>query len=209
MSWTDCRLILSHNGAPARRTLWAYRGAHRNVPVGRWRSAAYELEGIAPFDNFTVMTVMASTFANTSLCSSVSGPFANLRAALPRLPIWDAVIAVWLVFAGSAIVYADEPLQDWIPDVLTIPDDAEVVTDRSIGSTVRMFSIATGTDVDALFADWEKSLRDSGYPITQAADNLLDRSIEFSGPGIVNAKIIAAPTTRGGRSLIEIDATLD
>lgn len=191
------------------RTLRAYRGAHRNVPVGRWRSGAFELEGIDPFDNFTVMTVMASTSANTSLCSSVSGPVANLQAALPRLPIWDVVIAVWLAFTGSAIVYADEPLQDWIPDVLTIPDDAEVVTVRSIGSTVRMFSIATGTDVDALFADWEKSLRDNGFPVTQAADNLLDRSIEYSDPGIVNAKIIVAPTTHVGRGLIEFDATLD
>lgn len=152
---------------------------------------------------------MACTSANTSLCSSVYGPFANLHAAFPRLPIWDVVIAVWFAFAGSAIVYADEPLQDWVPDVLTIPDDAKVVTDRSIGSTVRMFAIATSTDVDALFADWEKSLRDNGYPVTQAADNLLDRSIEFSGPGTVNAKIIVAPTTHVGRGLIEFDATLD
>lgn len=120
----------------------------------------------------------------------------TLRAALPRLPIWNVVIAVWLAFA-------DEHLQDWIPD------DAEVVTDRAIGSTVRMFSIATGADVDALFADWEESLSGNGYPVTQGADDLLDRSIEFSGPGIANAKIIVAPTTDDGRSIIEFDATLD
>lgn len=154
------------------------------------------------------MTVMACTSAIISLCSSVSGPFPSLRTALPRLPIWGVVIAVWLAFACSAIVYADEPLQDWVPGFLTFPVDAKVVVDRSIGSTVRMFSIATGTDVDALFADWEKSLRDNGFPVTQSADNLLSRSIEFSGPGIVNAKIIVAPATHGKRSIIEFDATL-
>jgi len=45
--------------------------------------------------------------------------------------------------------------------------------------------------------------------VTQGADDLLDRSIEFSGPGITNAKIIVAPTTDDGRSIIEFDATLD
>ncbi|AUH65573.1 hypothetical protein CX676_16605 [Paracoccus zhejiangensis] len=113
------------------------------------------------------------------------------------------------MLAASAVVYADEHLQDWIPDVLTIPEDAEVVTDRAIGSTVRMFSIATGADVDALFAEWEESLSGNGYPVTQGADDLLDHSIEFSGPGIANAKIIVAPTTEDGRSVIEFDATLD
>ena len=65
------------------------------------------------------------------------------------------------------------------------------------------------TDVDALFVDWEESLSGNGYPVTQGADDLLDRSIEFSGPGIANAKIIVAPTTEDGRSIIEFDATLD
>ncbi len=76
-------------------------------------------------------------------------------------------------------------------------------------STVRMFSIATGADVDALFTDWEESLSSNGYPVTQGADEFLNRSIEFSGPGIANAKIILAPTTHEGRSLIEFDATLN
>ncbi|MFP4238162.1 hypothetical protein [Rhodosalinus sp.] len=38
---------------------------------------------------------------------------------------------------------------------------------------------------------------------------LLDRAIEFSAPGIANAKIIVAPTTEDGRSIIEFDATLN
>lgn len=135
---------------------------------------------------------------------------ASVRAAIPRrLPIRGVIIAAWLVFTASAVVNADEHLQDWLPGVLEIPDDAEVVTDRAIGSTVRMFSIATGAEVDALFSDWEDSLSRNGYPVTQGSDDLLDRSIEFSGPGIANAKIVVAATTDDGRSVIEFDATLD
>ncbi|WP_157935979.1 hypothetical protein [Paracoccus zhejiangensis] len=155
------------------------------------------------------MTTMTCTPAHPFLPTSPGRALASLRTALPRLPVRDALLAAWLVLAASAVVYADEHLQDWIPDVLTIPEDAEVVTDRAIGSTVRMFSIATGADVDALFAEWEESLSGNGYPVTQGADDLLDHSIEFSGPGIANAKIIVAPTTEDGRSVIEFDATLD
>jgi len=133
----------------------------------------------------------------------------HLIGGLPIQAVRDAIIAAWFVLAASAVVYADEHLQDWIPDILTIPDDAEVMTDRAIGSTVRMFSIATGADADALLADWEERLNGNGFPVTHGADDLLDRSIEFSGPGIANAKIIVSPTSDDGRSIIEFDATLD
>lgn len=72
-----------------------------------------------------------------------------------------------------------------------------------------MFSIATGTDVDALFADWEESLSGNEYPVTQGADDLLERSIAFSGPDIANAKIIVAPASEDGRQVIAFDATLN
>ncbi|HMQ94841.1 MAG TPA: hypothetical protein PKA33_20615 [Amaricoccus sp.] len=155
------------------------------------------------------MTTMTCIPAHPFLPTGPGRALAGLRTALPRLPVRDALIAAWLVLAASAVVYADEHLRDWIPDVLAIPDDAEVVTDRAIGSTVRMFSIATAADVDALFAEWEESLSANGYPVTQGADDLLDQSIEFSGPGIANAKIIIAPTSEDERSVIEFDATLD
>jgi hypothetical protein len=114
-----------------------------------------------------------------------------------------------MVLAASVVVYADEHIQDWIPDVLTFPEDAEVVTDRAIGSTIRLFSISTGADVDVLLADWENNLSENGYPVTQEAGDLLNRSIEFTGPGITNAKIIVAPVTQDGRNVIEFDATLE
>lgn len=90
-----------------------------------------------------------------------------------------------------------------------MPEDAEVVMDRAIGSTVRMFSIATDADVEALFADWEESLRTNGYIVMPADGELLQRLIEFSGPGIANAKIILAPATQDDTNLIEFDATLN
>ncbi len=134
--------------------------------------------------------------------------FAMLYAFIVRLPLRDALIAALLALATSTVVYAEEKLQDWIPDALMIPEDAEVVTDRAIGSTVRLLSITTGADLDALFTDWEESLSSNGYAITQGEEDLLEQSIEFSGPGILNAKVIAAPNTHDGRHIIEFDATL-
>ena len=119
------------------------------------------------------------------------------------------LVATFLVLAASAVVHAEAHLQDWIPDVLSLPDDAEVVSDRAIGSTVRMLSITTQTDVGALFAEWEESLETNGYPIVSAEGEVLENFIEFSGPGIANAKIILAPTTEDGRNVIEFDATLN
>lgn len=121
----------------------------------------------------------------------------------------DMAFATLLVVFAAAIVHADEQLQDWIPEVLTMPDDVAVVNEREIGSTIRMLSISTNADVDALFEDWEESLRTNGYLIQQGEDDILDRSIEFSGNGIGNAKIIVSPTEHDGRHLIEFDATLD
>jgi len=156
------------------------------------------------------MTPITCAFATRSRPSTgLSDPFGTVMAWLKRLPIRDMLLAASVVLTASAVVYAEEHLQDWIPDVLTIPDDAEIVTDRAIGSTARMFAITTGADVDVLFMDWEESLNSNGFPVSQGADDLLDRSIEFSGPGIANAKIIVAPTTDGDRNTIEFDATLN
>lgn len=136
------------------------------------------------------------------------------RVAWPdAMPGWsmlrDMLVAMCLVLASMAVALADEPVQDWIPEVLVMPEDAETLTDRAIGSTVRMFSIATSTDADALLQEWEESLAEGGYPVTQGSDDLLERSIEFSGPGITNAKIVLSPSTDDGRTVIEFDATLN
>jgi len=140
---------------------------------------------------------------------SRSAPFEMARSASRRIPIRNIAAAALIVLAASAIGYAEERLQGWIPEVLAIPEDAEVVTDRAVGSSVRMFSIATEADVDELFAEWEDSLSTNAYPVTGGQSELLEHSIEFSGPGIANAKIIVAPKVDGGPRIIEFDATLD
>jgi len=151
------------------------------------------------------MTVITCAPSYPTLATVVPG---RLLAGARPFPIREVLLSAWLVLAATVLVYADELRQDWMPEGLTLPEDAEVVTDRAIGSTVRMFSISTGADVDELLAVWEENLGSSGYSVTQGADDLLKRSIEFSGAGIANAKIIVAPTTSDGRGLIEFDATL-
>lgn len=176
----------------------------------RRRDFADEFETAAGSDTVTSMTAMTCPPATHPLVPAGSGrPCGCLRAAMPRPPIRDMLFAAWFVLAASAVVHAEEHLPDWIPEVLAMPEDAEVVTDRAIGSTVRMLSIATGADIDALFAEWQQSLNEGDYPIKRGAEDLMDRAIEFSGPGIANAKIILAPTTDDGRSVIDFDATLN
>ena len=115
--------------------------------------------------------------------------------------------ALVVLCAGSAL-HAEEAPQSWVPGVLIMPDDIEVLTDREIGSSLRMFSFTTEVDVDELLATWEEELRIAGYTIVLAEVETLDRVIEFSGLGINNAKIAVTPSTLDDRKVIEFDATL-
>lgn len=135
---------------------------------------------------------------------------------LPRLPApnWRAIVrdmlaAAALVCLATVVAYAEAALQDWIPEVVELPTDAAVVTDREIGSTVRMFSVTTGEETGPLLEGWAEALRTNGYDIERDTDELLEQAIQFSGPGIANAKIVATRSAEGGQTLIEFDATLD
>lgn len=133
----------------------------------------------------------------------------NLRSGFSLIrPMRDALSALMLVCLAS-MVWAEAEIQAWIPEVLEFPADAEVVTDREIGSTVRMFSVSTAAETGPLLEGWQQALRESGFAIEQDADQLLDNALEFSGPGISAAKIVANRRTENGRTLIEFDATLD
>lgn len=133
-----------------------------------------------------------------------------------RVSFWrqgqNMTMAAAIVLAATLALEAQDRLTDWtqawVPEVLAVPQDAELLTDRAIGSTVRMFSFATALDIDPLFAEWQTALETGGFQIDQAVDDLLDRSLEFSGRGITNAKIVAGPTDDTGRTVIEVDATL-
>ncbi|MBC7157584.1 MAG: hypothetical protein H5U20_08730 [Rhodobacteraceae bacterium] len=120
----------------------------------------------------------------------------------------EALFAAVLTLPAAMILHAGEAPQGWVPEVLSFPADMEVLSDRAIGSTIRMFSFATARDGDALLAEWETALSEGGYAIVQAQGDILDSAIEFSGPGIVNAKIVVAPVTDGDRNIVEVDATL-
>lgn len=99
-------------------------------------------------------------------------------------------------------------MQDWLPEVLELPEDVELHADRQIGSTFRMLTLRTSADVDDLLLEWEQALIANGYAVGRGRDEPLDGVTEFNGTGIVNAKIIVAPGRDDDGRVIEIDATL-
>jgi len=133
-----------------------------------------------------------------------------ILARLPRVleVLRVAVLAAFLSLSAAVILHADETRPGWLPEALELPADFEVITERAIGSTLRMFSFSTAEDTAELFADREEDLQLSGYTVQQDEDGIIDEIIEFSGPGINNAKIIIAPVGDGGREIIEFDASL-
>lgn len=122
------------------------------------------------------------------------------------------IVATIITLSVSAVLEAqDSPpewTQEWVPTILRMPEDAEFLSVRAIGSSVRMFSVTTTEDVDELLLEWEEALRENGYRIDQSRDDKLDRSIEFSGSGISNAKIVAPVSTSQGPITLKFDATL-
>ncbi|WP_172298026.1 hypothetical protein [Pseudoruegeria sp. HB172150] len=114
------------------------------------------------------------------------------------------VLAVCMAVPGHA---QDLP-QAWVPELITLPADTEVISSREVGSAVRMFSIATEEDPIALLEGWAAALRDAGYVIETDPDESIFDAVEFSGEGLVNAKIAVSPTRQDGRAVIEFDATL-
>jgi hypothetical protein len=120
----------------------------------------------------------------------------------------DMLSGLALALFAAVMVYADEIPQGWVPEILTLPVDAVVEMDRAIGSSIRMFSFSTETDVDTLFGDWSTALEDGGYSIRPQQVELDQNSIEFSGQNILNAKIATAAASTGDRVVITFDATL-
>ncbi|MGX0877393.1 hypothetical protein ACSSV4_002081 [Roseovarius sp. MBR-154] len=154
--------------------------------------------------------------------STASSQIGAVCAAAPPRPVMDGlsfrrfgghvrdmVFGLVLSLFATAIVYAEEMPQSWVPEVLTLPDDAEVQMDRAIGSNIRMFSFSTAADVDDLFADWSDALESDGYNIRPQQADLEETAIEFSGRDILNAKIAPEVASGGDRVVITFDATLN
>jgi hypothetical protein len=118
---------------------------------------------------------------------------------------------VSMLFWGSAVAFAadDGVRQDWMPSAVDLPEDAEVLIDREIGSAIRLFSISTAEEVDELLSRWRDALDADGYTISEVGVGSMERAIEFSGQGISNAKIVVALSSAEGRHVIEFDATLN
>ncbi len=153
---------------------------------------------------------------------TASSPFGAISAAAPPRSTMDAIsfrrlggqvrdmfFGLVLTLFATVIAYADEMPQGWVPEELALPDDAEVQTDRAIGSSIRMFSFSTATDVDELFSDWSDALEGGGYDIRPQQAEVEETSIEFSGQDILNAKIATEVASGGDRVVITFDATLE
>ncbi|MGG7645617.1 hypothetical protein ACQ5SP_12490 [Rhodovulum sp. YNF3179] len=137
----------------------------------------------------------------------------EIRRRLARsMRVREMVTAAAIVLSTSALLSAEEQVQgwvqSWVPGVLRLPADAEVLSDREIGSSVRMFSIATAEEPDALMTEWRTALEDGAYDIYKSESAALNGAIEFSGEGVSNAKIAVSPARDDGRTVIEFDATL-
>ncbi len=119
------------------------------------------------------------------------------------------VLAALLSLPVTKNLHAEGARPEWLPEALELPADMEVLSDRAIGSSLRMFSFTTQGDAATLLVEWQEDLRLSGFTIDDTKDELLDQIIEFSGPGINSAKIVIASTDDDGRAIIEFDATLE
>lgn len=119
-----------------------------------------------------------------------------------------APLAAALTLGSAMMLWAQQP-QDWIPGEIALPADMDITIDRAIGSSTRIFAFMTGEDADALIDRWSDALRAAGYIIAPAPAEIDTQQIEFSGPGIGNAKIAVQPTADETRSLVQFDASLN
>lgn len=147
---------------------------------------------------------------NGALC--VMAPPQTMNADLPprRLNrcIKDSVIGLTVAFFATAMVFADELPQGWVPEILSLPGDAEVTMERAIGSSIRMFSFKTQDDIGNLFDTWSEALDEDGYTVREQSSELDGTTIEFSGHDILNAKIATEVVSEDARSVVTFDATL-
>ncbi|PWE30531.1 hypothetical protein DDZ14_15365 [Maritimibacter sp. 55A14] len=116
-------------------------------------------------------------------------------------------LAALLLILSAGFLWAQKA-QDWIPAEISLPEDMEVLTDRAIGSSARIFSFATGQDVGALLEGWRTALMGAGYEVKNQPEAVEMQQIEFSGPGIGNAKISVSPSPEDERSVLQFDASL-
>lgn len=135
---------------------------------------------------------------------------ANVSLALCRLGklFKDSLFGIFVSLFAAVAVFADDLPQDWVPEIISLPGDAEITMDRAIGSSIRMFSFSTQDDIKVLFEKWAEALDEDGYTIRPQPTELEEAAIEFSGRDILNAKIATDAAGGDGRAVVTFDATL-
>ena len=84
----------------------------------------------------------------------------------------------------------------------------EIVTDRSIGASSRMFSFTTKQDPDALSRKWRAALEQAPYQVKPASETLDRRLIEFSGQTIRTGQSAFVDSADNGATTVQFDASL-
>lgn len=96
----------------------------------------------------------------------------------------------------------------WIPEEIEMPEDLEIVTDRSIGSAIRVFTFTTAEDTDVLADRWREALTIGPYQVQPPAEGMDQRLIEFSGGRIQNGQIAFMRGADGTDTTVTFDASL-
>lgn len=119
-----------------------------------------------------------------------------------------ALATATAMILGSAPLLAQGADQDWIPEELVLPEDMEIVTDRSIGSAIRVFTFTTAEDTDTLADRWRDALTTGPYQVVPPAEGMDQRLIEFSGGRIQNGQIAFSQGAASTETTVQFDASL-
>lgn len=97
----------------------------------------------------------------------------------------------------------------WIPEEITLPEDMEVVIDRSIGSANRILSFTTEAEVDVLADTWREALAQGPYQVKPTAEGMDRRLIEFSGGRVQNGQITFMRGADSTSTTVQFDASIN
>ena len=117
-----------------------------------------------------------------------------------------------LIVASTAVMAsalaAQEVAERWMPEELRLPDDMEVLFDRSLDRGYRFFSFRTGANTDNLLTRWRRALEDGGYRTSTAGPTVGEGEFQFTGPGIRKAEVSVTPAEEWSLAVVEIEAAL-
>lgn len=108
-----------------------------------------------------------------------------------------------------APAFADQTTHTWIPEEIALPQDMEIVIDRSIGSANRMLSFTTDEDPDSLADTWRAALEKGPYQVKPAAEGMDRRLIEFSGGRVQNGQISFMHGADSTSTTVQFDASIN